>query len=91
MELTTTDGWAVQAVAEGGVQVGDAVEGFVRPEVASLGRNEAGAPSGTAARTAGVVESLLFDGANSAVLLKEERTTRASFASPCLKPAGSPT
>jgi spermidine/putrescine transport system ATP-binding protein len=75
VELTTKDGWAVQAVAEGGVQVGDAVEGFVRPEIASLGRSEAELPPGQPPHR-GAVESLLFDGANSAVLLKEERTRR---------------
>jgi spermidine/putrescine transport system ATP-binding protein len=75
VELTTQDGWAVQAVAEGGVRVGDAVEGFVRPEIASLGRSEAELPPGQPPHR-GEVESLLFDGANSAVLLKEERTRR---------------
>jgi len=73
VELTTQDGWAVRALAEGGVKVGDAVEGFVRPEVASIGRTEADLPSGQPLHR-GEVESLLFDGANSAVLLKEERT-----------------
>jgi spermidine/putrescine transport system ATP-binding protein len=75
VELTTRDGWAVRAIAEGGVKAGDAVEGFVRPEAASLGRTEADLPPGQPTHR-GDVESLLFDGANSAVLLKEERTRR---------------
>ncbi len=75
VQLTTKDGWAVRALAEGDVRVGDAVEGFVRPEVASLGRSEEELPPGQPPHQ-GEVESLLFDGANSAVLLKEVRTRR---------------
>ncbi|HEX4153184.1 MAG TPA: ABC transporter ATP-binding protein [Steroidobacteraceae bacterium] len=75
VELTTRDGWAIRALAEHAVKAGDAVEGFVRPEVASLGRTEADLPPGQPAHR-GHVESLLFDGANSAVLLKEQRTRR---------------
>jgi spermidine/putrescine transport system ATP-binding protein len=60
------------ARSSGTVHVGDAVEAFVRPEVASLARSaqvftDAGVPHYGAR-----VESLLFDGANSAVLLREE-------------------
>jgi spermidine/putrescine transport system ATP-binding protein len=47
----------------------------VRPEVASLGRTAADLPPGQPVH-AGEVESLLFDGANSAVLINEERTRR---------------
>jgi len=75
VELTTSDGWAVRAAPQGTVRLGDAVEGFVRPEVVSLGRTAAELPTGQPAH-AGEVESLLFDGANSAVLLKEIRTRR---------------
>jgi spermidine/putrescine transport system ATP-binding protein len=75
VELTTRDGWTVRAVAEGDVKAGDAVEGFVRPEVASLARTDAELPTGQPVHR-GDVESVLFDGANSAVLLKEERTRR---------------
>jgi spermidine/putrescine transport system ATP-binding protein len=57
------------------VKTGDAVEGFVRPEVASLARTDTELPPGQPVHR-GEVESLLFDGANSAVLLKEERTRR---------------
>jgi spermidine/putrescine transport system ATP-binding protein len=75
VELATADGWTVRALAKAKLAVGDAAEGFVRPEVASLGRAAADLPPGQPAH-AGRVESLLFDGANSAVLLNEERTRR---------------
>ena len=75
VELTTPDGWAVRAAPRGTLRVGDLVEGFVRPEVVSLGRTPEELPAGQPAH-AGEVESLLFDGANSAVLLKEARTRR---------------
>jgi spermidine/putrescine transport system ATP-binding protein len=75
VELATADGWTVRALAQAKLAVGDAVEGFVRPEVASLGRTAADLPPGQPAH-AGRVQSLLFDGANSAVLLNEERTRR---------------
>ncbi len=69
---------ACQAQGQGSIKAGDAVEAFVRPEVARLARTDtefiaAGQPHFT-----GVIESLLFDGANSAVLL-HEKTTRAEF------------
>ena len=75
VELTTADGWSIRALGRGAMALGDAVEGFVRPEVARLGRTPAELPAGQPWH-AGVVESLLFDGANSAVLLRETRTRR---------------
>ena len=75
VEMTTARGWAVRALKKGAMAVGDAVEGFVRPEVVSLGRAPAELPPGQPWHT-GEVESLLFDGANSAVLLKEIATRR---------------
>jgi spermidine/putrescine transport system ATP-binding protein len=74
IEITTRDGWIIHARGHGSIAVGDAVEGFVRPEVASLARH-AGALPGHPTH-AGTVQSLLFDGANSAVLLQEARTRR---------------
>ena len=74
-ELTTADGWAIRALKKGAMSVGDAAEGFVRPEVASLGRTQAELPAGQPWHS-GEVQSLLFDGANSAVLLQEQRTRR---------------
>ena len=70
-ELATTDGWSVSARTHGTVGVGDAVEAFVRPEVATLERDAERLPR-ESARYSGQVQSLLFDGANSAVLLAEE-------------------
>src|SRR5208282_6000374 len=64
-----------RALKKGTLAVGDAAEAFVRPEVASLGRTQAELPASQPPHT-GEVQSLLFDGANSAVLLKELRTRR---------------
>jgi spermidine/putrescine transport system ATP-binding protein len=75
VQLTTGDGWTIRALPKTKLAVGDAAEAFVRPEVASLSRAQADLPSGQPAH-AGEVESLLFDGANSAVLINEERTRR---------------
>ena len=73
VEVVTAAGWSLHARRSGAIAGGDAVEAFVRPEVASLARDVAELPAGQP-RSAGQVESLLFDGANSAVLILEERT-----------------
>lgn len=75
VEITTADGWIVHAQGNGPIAVGDAVEGYVRPEAASLGRQVQELPAGQPQHR-GLVQSLLFDGANSAVLLQETRTHR---------------
>jgi spermidine/putrescine transport system ATP-binding protein len=75
VEISTEDGWIIRARGHGPIAAGDAVEGFVRPEVASLGRHAEELPGGQP-QHAGQVQSLLFDGANSAVLLQEARTRR---------------
>ncbi len=72
--LASDKGLVITARAMGTVRVGDAVRAFVRPEVASLSRTpspftEAGVPHYQAR-----IDSLLFDGANSAVLLHEENS-----------------
>jgi spermidine/putrescine transport system ATP-binding protein len=72
-ELISADGWRVQARKSGTMVVGDAVVAFVRPEVATLERTAEQLPSAHA-RYVGVVQSLLFDGANSAVLLTVEQS-----------------
>jgi spermidine/putrescine transport system ATP-binding protein len=61
----------------GRIESGAAVEVFVRPEVAQIARDAVELPQGQP-RYAGEVRSLLFDGANSAVLLRET-TSRAEF------------
>ena len=70
-EIATAQGWHVRARTSGTVPLGAAVEAFVRPEVASLERDAELLPK-EYPRHAGTVQSLLFDGANSAVLLTEE-------------------
>ena len=72
--VTGTDGMTLTTRASGVVKSGDHVQAFVRPEVASLARDasvfsDAGLPHYRAR-----VESLLFDGANSAVLLHEKQS-----------------
>ena len=72
--VTSAQGLVLPARAIGKVSPGDTVEAFVRPEVARLARNvtvlaDAGLPHFSAR-----VSSLLFDGANSAVLLHEEKS-----------------
>jgi spermidine/putrescine transport system ATP-binding protein len=73
VELASEQGLTVRARPSGAIVAGDVVEAFVRPEVVSLARDaaELAAPVQS---FAGRVESILFDGANSAVLLREERT-----------------
>ncbi|MDP9011091.1 MAG: ABC transporter ATP-binding protein [Pseudomonadota bacterium] len=75
VEITTADGWTISARGHGRIAAGDAVEAFVRPEAASLARHAQGLPAGQP-HHAGLVQSLLFDGANSAVLIQEIRTRR---------------
>jgi spermidine/putrescine transport system ATP-binding protein len=72
-ELTTEQGWVVRARHSGSCSVGDSAAVFVRPEVVSLERVAEQLRSDHL-RFGGTVQSLLFDGANSAVLLNEERS-----------------
>ena len=75
VEVVTADGWTIRAHRNGAVAAGAAVEAFVRPEAAAIGRTvaELAAPPGQPTHN-GEVESLLFDGANSAVLIREENS-----------------
>ena len=72
-EIETSDGWTVRAKKNGLIDAGTHVEAFVRPEAATLERDVAQLPQNQTHHV-GTVQSLLFDGANSAVLLQEERT-----------------
>jgi spermidine/putrescine transport system ATP-binding protein len=72
-DVTTAQGWVVRARSSGSLALGDAAEAFVRPEVASLERAADRLPQDHV-QYSGQVQSLLFDGANSAVLLNEERS-----------------
>jgi spermidine/putrescine transport system ATP-binding protein len=68
--FNTAEGLSLHARAVGPINAGQAVEAFVRPEAISLARHAAELPA-EHLQQAGQVESLLFDGANSAVLLRE--------------------
>jgi spermidine/putrescine transport system ATP-binding protein len=72
--VATPQGLELRALARGGLKPGDTADVFVRPEVASIARqanvfSDAGLPF-----FRGRVDSILFDGANSAVLLREEKS-----------------
>jgi spermidine/putrescine transport system ATP-binding protein len=77
VELSTPQGWTIRARCQGAIALGEPVVAFVRPEAASLElqAERLGEPM---ARYAGEVQSVLFDGANSAVLIVE-RQTRFEF------------
>jgi spermidine/putrescine transport system ATP-binding protein len=77
VEVAGENGLQLLARCSGAVTAGDAVQAFVRPEVTSLARDPAELPAGWP-RYQGEVRSLLFDGANSAVLL-HETITRAEL------------
>ena len=72
-EIRSADGWTIRARTSAPLAPGAAVEAFVRPESATLGRVRAELPPGETVH-AGEVASLLFDGANSAVLLREQHS-----------------
>jgi spermidine/putrescine transport system ATP-binding protein len=71
--LTTSDGLALRSRRHGAPQVGKDVAIFVRPEVMELARDAAELPDHLL-RLGGKVQSLLFDGASSAVLVREAQT-----------------
>jgi spermidine/putrescine transport system ATP-binding protein len=68
--LVNEQGLALRARVVGAATIGKQLEAFVRPEAATLAR-DASALAATQTRYSGQVSSLLFDGANSAVLLHE--------------------
>jgi spermidine/putrescine transport system ATP-binding protein len=72
--LVTQGGLELRATAMHPVRVGDAVEAFVRPEVASIARQSHTFSNLGNTAYSGTVESILFDGANSAVLLREDKS-----------------
>jgi len=72
-EVQTAEGWTVRAKKASQISAGAHVEAFVRPEAATLERDVSLLPANQA-QCVGIVHSLLFDGANSAVLLHEERS-----------------
>jgi len=72
--LASQDGLVLHALARHEVRVGDAVEAFVRPEVASISRSASVFVDRGHTHYLGKVDSILFDGANSAVLLREAKS-----------------
>jgi len=77
VELGTSAGLRLLARRKGAIAMDGAAVAFVRPESIVLARDRAELPP-SAQPFAGDVESLLFDGANSAVLVREA-TTRHEF------------
>ena len=73
LELESARGLTLRARSSGPVVAGAAIEAFIRPEAVSLAREAAELPE-TLQRFTARVESLLFDGANSAALLREQRS-----------------
>jgi spermidine/putrescine transport system ATP-binding protein len=72
-EIVTEGGWQLHAQKRGVLGVGDVGLVFVRPEAVNLERDRARLPADQPPH-AGAVQSLLFDGASSSVLLVEERS-----------------
>jgi len=70
VDLSTREGWVLRARRHGSMAPGTDVEAFVRPEAATLGRVPGELPQGQQAHR-GEVTGVLFDGANSVVLLRE--------------------
>ncbi len=68
--LGNDQGLKLRARAVGAISAGDTVQAFVRPEATTLAR-DADTLSANQPRYVGQVQSLLFDGANSAALLHE--------------------
>ena len=71
VELVTSGGWKVRARASAPLTNGAAVEAFVRPEAMTLGRTAAELPAAQVPH-GGEVTDMLFDGANSTALLREQ-------------------
>jgi spermidine/putrescine transport system ATP-binding protein len=73
VEVATAQGWVVRARRCGAIAAGEPVAAFVRPEAASIELDANQLPP-QAVHYVGEVQSLLFDGANSAVLIVEQQT-----------------
>jgi len=74
ISLVSDRGFVMRARGMGTIRVGDPVEAFIRPEVASLARTPQTFADHGFLHYPGQIESLLFDGANSAVLLLEAQS-----------------
>ncbi len=80
VQLVSASGLVMHARRAGNrpIHAGDFVEAFVRPEVIRIARTATEFIATGMSHHTGVVESLLFDGANSAVLV-HETATQAAF------------
>jgi spermidine/putrescine transport system ATP-binding protein len=79
VELVSSNGLVMHAhCGQAVLRAGDAVEAFVRPEAIRLAHDVADFKAAGTPCFTGTVDSLLFDGANSAVLL-HEKSTRSEF------------
>jgi spermidine/putrescine transport system ATP-binding protein len=76
--LTTASGLVLRATAMSQLSLGQDLEMFIRPEVMHISRQESSMTSVDHCVFSGIVQSILFDGANSAVLLTE-RDSKLSF------------
>ncbi len=74
VELLTPGGLSLRARSHAALNVGQPVHAFVRPEVARLGRSAEGFAGAGLPHFEATVHSVLFDGANSSVLLHEVKT-----------------
>ncbi|BCO29517.1 spermidine/putrescine import ATP-binding protein PotA [Rhodoferax lithotrophicus] len=72
--VTSAQGLVLPARAMGQITPGASVEAFVRPEVARLARSSSVFANAGLPHWQATVNSLLFDGANSAVLLNEAQS-----------------
>jgi spermidine/putrescine transport system ATP-binding protein len=72
--LAGDNGLLMSARRSGPVRTGDSVAAFVRPEVATLARSGTELDNPSIIHYRARIENLLFDGANSAVLLREEKS-----------------
>ena len=74
LQMVTAHGQELRGMdAAGGLSAGDKVDVFVRPEAVRLSRKEAEV-SGLGNSGQGTVENVLFNGANSQLILRDQRT-----------------
>jgi spermidine/putrescine transport system ATP-binding protein len=74
LQMTTAQGQVLHGTdAVGGLAVGDMVNVFVRPEAVRLSRNAEGV-SGLSNAGQGKVENVLFNGANSQLILRDQQS-----------------
>jgi spermidine/putrescine transport system ATP-binding protein len=75
VDIDAGEGWRVRARTDAALGVGAPVQAFIRPEAMTLARTPAEIPAGQSAY-GGEVTNMLFDGANSSVLLREAHSRR---------------